>query len=129
MERIRVASQQVRDMIVSLADALKQQVAAIQQLGGALVSVNEMSASISAATEEQTTNARQVSRAVENVNELTQAAASAAEQMSAATEQLTTMSQELKELIGQFKIDQASPAPTTVVQAQAPVAALGQRAA
>ena len=129
MERIRVASQQVRDMIASLAAAMKQQVVAIQQLGGALVSVNEMSASISAATEEQTTNARQVSRAVENVNELTQAAASAAEQMSAATEQLTTMSQELQGLIGQFKIDQASPAPTTVVRAPAPVAALGQQAA
>ncbi len=110
MERIRDASQKVKDMIASLADSMSQQVAAVREMGSALGNINQMSASISAATEEQTTNAKQVSKAVENVNEVTQEAASAAEEMSAATEQLSTMARELQQLMGQFRIGGESPA-------------------
>ncbi|HUJ76475.1 MAG TPA: CZB domain-containing protein, partial [bacterium] len=80
---------------------------AIKELAKALENVSEMSQSISASTEEQTTNAKQVSLAVEGVNEITQSAASAAEEMSASTEQLTTMAQDLRSMMGQFKIARA----------------------
>jgi methyl-accepting chemotaxis protein len=104
MEQIREASQKVKDMIVSLSEAVKQQVTAIHEAASALGNINEMSSSISAATEEQTTNAKQVSTAVESVNEITQTAASAAEEMSSATRQLSRMAQDLQGLMSQFKI-------------------------
>ena len=110
MEQIREASQKVKDMIVSLSESMKQQVAAIHEVASALGNINEMSSSISAATEEQTTNAKQVSTAVENVNEITQTAASAAEEMSSATEQLSGMAQELTRLMSQFKIGDSTKA-------------------
>ena len=108
MEQIRGGAQKAKEMISSLAEAMEQQVSAVQELSRALESVSEMSQSISAATEEQKTNAKQVSTAVESVNELTQSAASAAEQMSSATEQLASMAQELQNLMAQFKITEGA---------------------
>jgi len=105
MERIRSASQTVKEMIAGLSESMTLQVQAVKELSKALGNVSEMSQSISAATEEQTTNAKQVSKAVENVNEVTQSAASAAEEMSSATEQLASMAQELQQLVAQFKIE------------------------
>lgn len=104
MEKIRVASQKVRDVINGLTDSMAQQVNAVKEMTAALGNVTEMSQNISAATEEQTTTARQVSGAVESVSEVTQSAASAAEQMSAATEQLAGLAQELQRMVAQFKI-------------------------
>jgi methyl-accepting chemotaxis protein len=108
MEQIRHASQQVKQMISGLTEAMEQQVGAVKELSKALESVSEMSQSISAATEEQTTNAKQVSTAVESVNEVTQSAASAAEQMSSATEQLASMAQEFQTVTEQFKISEGA---------------------
>ncbi len=104
MEQIRTASEQVKDMIATLAAAMERQVATIAELSGTLTEVTEMSQSISAAAAEQTTNARQVAKAVESVNEITQGAAAAAEQMSSSTEQLAGLAQELQQLVAQFKI-------------------------
>jgi methyl-accepting chemotaxis protein len=104
MDRIRTASQRVKDMIVALSGSMQEQLSAVEDLAGALGNINEMSKSISAATEEQTTSSRQVSKAVENVNELTQAAASAAEQMSSSTEQLSAMAQGLQKVVTQFRV-------------------------
>ncbi len=130
MERIRGASQKVKEMIVSLSGSMSVQLEAVKDLSSALHSVNEMSGSISAATEEQTTNAKQVSKAVESVNELTQGAASAAEEMSSSTEQLSRMAQELSRLVAQFKIDGgAAETPeepgSAMVPAGAPATAVG----
>ena len=108
MEQIRTASEQVKDMISALADAMNRQVTTIADLSRALADVTEMSQSISAATGEQTTNARQVSKAVESVNEITQEAATAAEQMSSSTEQLSSLAQELQQLVSQFRIAEAA---------------------
>ena len=104
IEKIRGASQKVKDMIVTLSDAMGQQGAAIRELARALESIAEMSQSISAATEQQNVNARQISKAVDSVNELTQKAAAAAEEMSASTEQLSSMAQQLQGMTVQFKI-------------------------
>jgi methyl-accepting chemotaxis protein len=79
-------------------------VATIAGLSSALTEVTAMSQSISAAAGEQTLNARQVARAVESVNEITQGAATTAEEMSSSTEQLSGLSQELQQLVAQFKI-------------------------
>jgi methyl-accepting chemotaxis protein len=107
MEQIKAASQQVKEMISGVTEAMTQQVDAVKELSNALQSVSEMSQSISAATEEQTSNSKQVSKAVENINEVTQSAASAAEQMSAATEQLASLAQSLQGMTSQFKINDA----------------------
>jgi len=104
MEEIREASKKVNEMIAEVSQSMGLQVSAIKELAKALENVSEMSQSISASTEEQTTSAKQVSQAVEGVNDITQSAASSAEEMSASTEQLTTMAQELRSLMGQFKI-------------------------
>ena len=104
MERIRDASQKVREMIGGLSESMTQQVSSVKELAKALESVSEMSQSISAATEEQTSNAKQVSKAVENVNDLTQSAASSAEEMSASTGQLSHLAQELRQMTVKFKI-------------------------
>jgi len=104
MEEIRGASKKVNEMITEATESMGMQVSAIKELSKALESVSEMSQSISASTEEQTTNAKQVSQAVEGVNDITQNAASAAEEMSSATEQLSRMAQELRSLMGEFKI-------------------------
>jgi len=104
MEQIRGASQQVNEMIGKVSESMAMQVTAIKELAKALENVSEMSQSISASTEEQTTNAKQVSQAVEGVNDITQSSASAAEEMSAATEQLSSMAQELRALMGQFRV-------------------------
>ena len=107
MEEIRGASKKVNEMISEVSQAMGLQVSAIKELAKALENVSEMSQSISASTEEQTTNAKQVSQAVESVNEITQSAASSAEEMSASTEQLSTMAQQLRNLMGQFRIDKS----------------------
>ena len=104
MEQIKESSQQVKDMIVDLKDAMKAQVDAVMGLAGTLENVSDMSQSISAAAEEQSANSRQVAKAVESVNELTQAAASSAEELSASTENLSTMAQGLQKLMLQFKV-------------------------
>jgi len=125
MEQIRAASQRVQEMISGLAEAMQQQVGAVQELTKALSSISEMSQSISAATEEQSTNAKQVTKAVENVNEVTQGAASAAEEMSAATEELASMAQNLQKMTSQFKIGGDEDRPQAVEDAKglpAPVA-------
>jgi methyl-accepting chemotaxis protein len=119
MEKIRGASEQVKEMIDELTRSMGRQAAAVGELAGALRNVNEMSQSISAATAEQTVNARQVSTAVENVNDLTQTAAAAAEEMSAATAETYRMSQELQRLVGQFKIS-AEEAGETAEEDQVP---------
>jgi methyl-accepting chemotaxis protein len=104
MEQIRESSQQVKDMIVGLKDAMNAQVDAVKELAGALENVSNMSQSISAATGEQSANSRQVAKAVESVNELTQAAATSAEELSASTENLSRMAQGLQKLMLQFKV-------------------------
>ena len=123
IDQIRVASEQVNEMIAKLSETIGQQVNAIKDLASALLRVREMSESISAATEEQSGNARQVSKAVENVNELTQSTAAAAEQMSSSTGQLSDMAQALLKLVAQFKIASVAD------QEAAPVALLDARAA
>jgi len=119
MERIRAASQKVKEMISGLSDSMAQQVESVRELSKALSSVSEMSQSISAATEEQTSTAKQVAKAVENVNDVTQNAASAAEEMSSATEQLAGMAQDLQKMTAQFKIsaDESLPAMKSEVKA------------
>ncbi len=104
MEKIRVASQKVKDMIVALSQSMSQQVSAVKELTKSLENVNVMSQNISAATEQQTTSSKQAAQAVENVNELTQQAATAAEEMSSSTAQLSDLAQQLQRLTAQFKI-------------------------
>ncbi|HUI70474.1 MAG TPA: methyl-accepting chemotaxis protein [Spirochaetia bacterium] len=113
MERIKISSQKVQEMIGDLSRAMDEQVAAIKALAAALANVSEMSMSISAATEQQTLNAKQVSAAVENVNELAQSAASSAKELSASTEGLAGMAQSLQEVVGHFKINPAEAGATS----------------
>jgi methyl-accepting chemotaxis protein len=109
MERIRVASQQVSDMISGVAQSMERQVAMTRGLAVALENMREMSGSISAAAGDQSSSTRQVAQAVENVTGITQSAAAAAEQMSTSTEQLAVMAQELQRLMEEFRITATAP--------------------
>ena len=111
MEGIRTGSQQVKDMIAGLSEAMRQSGIAVKELAAALSSIAEMSQGISAATAEQATNSRQVLKAVENVNEITQGAAAAAEEMSSSTGQMSGLAQQLQRLVGQFRIETADADP------------------
>ena len=103
MDKIRTASQEAKDKVAGLVEAVRHQESASADMARALSRLSDLSGNISTATEEQSTSARQVSKAVENVSELTQAAAAAAEEMSQATVQLSGMADNLKSMIGQFK--------------------------
>jgi methyl-accepting chemotaxis protein len=124
MERIKVSSQKVQEMIGDMARSMDQQVTSIKALAAALVDVNEMSLSISAATEQQSLNAKQVSAAVENVNDLAQSAASSAKELSASTEGLAAMAQTLQEVVGHFRIDPAAQAAPNLPAVVAKIEAL-----
>jgi methyl-accepting chemotaxis protein len=105
IEKMRQASQTVKETISGLSQSIARQVEAARQLSQAISTVNQMSQSISTATQEQTTNARQVSAAVEAVNAVTQNSASAAEEMSLATEQISNAAEKLRILTAQFTTD------------------------
>jgi methyl-accepting chemotaxis protein len=104
MERIKVSSRKVQEMIGDMSHSMDQQVAAIKALATALAEVSEMSVSISAATEQQSLSAKQVSAAVENVNDLAQSAAASVKELSASTEGLASMAKTLQEVVGHFRV-------------------------
>ena len=96
------------EMIEKLAQAVRTQIDAIQEVSKTLVDINEMSQNISAATEEQSTNAKHVSKAIEDINSVVQDSAASAEAVSQSTGQLAEMAKQLKGLIAQFKTEKGA---------------------
>ena len=91
-------------MISELAEAIHNQIDSINEVSRGLSDISEMSQNISAATEEQTTNAKHVSLAVEDNNKVVQETALSAEVVSDAAGKLVGMSEQLSDLVAEFKV-------------------------
>lgn len=66
---------------------------------------------IQASTAEQTTTAAEVAKNIEGVSAITEENSGAAEEMAAAAEELSAQAQRLQQLVGRFRVDDASAAP------------------
>ncbi len=86
-----------KDLVVQTNESLNE-------IFGAIESVQEMMRQIAAASEEQSSAAEQISRNVENVNRITKETATGTQQSAAAAEQLSRQAEELKNLIGTFQL-------------------------
>jgi methyl-accepting chemotaxis protein len=114
------ATEDISQKIEAIQSDAKAAVAAIKTISGIIDSVNQISSTIATAVEEQSATTRDMSRnlteaargsgdATDNINGAAQAAAdtsSGAMDSQNATTGLTGLAEQLRELVGQFKIDE-----------------------
>jgi len=77
---------------------------ALNEIYTAIESVQGMMNQIATASEEQSTAAEQISRNIENVDRITKETATGTEQAASAAEQLNRQAEELRNLVGGFKL-------------------------
>ena len=77
---------------------------ALNEIYTAIESVQEMMGQVATASEEQSSAAEQISKNVENVDRITKETATGAEQSASAAEQLNRQAEELRNLVGGFKL-------------------------
>ncbi len=85
-------------------ELVQQTNASLNEIFSAIESVQEMMRQVAAASEEQSAAAEEISRSVENVNRITKESATGAEQAATAAEQLNRQSEELRNIVGGFKL-------------------------
>ncbi len=108
-EKVRVGAELVNESGVTLTEI----VTAVKRVG-------DIVAEIAAASAEQAAGIDQVNQAVTSMDELTQQNAALAEQTSAASASLYEKAQEMREMMGFFKMADAAPTDDPTVAAKAP---------
>ncbi len=104
---VNTAATQVTDSneIVSRGkEAAQKTNDALNEIYTAIEAVQGMMNQISTASEEQSTAAEQISKNVENVDRITKETATGSEQAASAAEQLNRQAEELRNLVGGFKL-------------------------
>lgn len=91
-------------MMASIADFMKQQVAANHAVDQKVSDVRGLSEEIEAATREQKTAMTEVVQAINRINELTQSISAGSEEIAANTRQNANMADALKGKVDQFKL-------------------------
>jgi methyl-accepting chemotaxis protein len=81
-----------------------QTTASLNEIFAAIESVQEMMRQIATASEEQSAAAEQISKSVENVDRISKESSTGAEQAATAAEQLNRQTEELRKLVGEFKL-------------------------
>jgi len=76
----------------------------LTEIFSAIEAVQEMMRQIATASEEQSAVAEQISKSVENVDRITKESATGSEQAAAAAEQLNRQAEELRHLVGGFRL-------------------------
>jgi len=76
----------------------------LNEIFSAVEAVQEMMRQVATASEEQSAAAEQISKNIENVDRITKETATGTEQTATAAEQLSRQSEELKNLVGGFKL-------------------------
>ena len=71
----------------------------------AVKTISEMNTQIASAAEQQRTTTEEVSRSIISINDISRATAEGAYQTTATSRELFTLSQQLGDLVGQFKLD------------------------
>jgi len=80
----------------------------LNEIFAAIESVQDMMRQVTAASEEQSAAAEQISKNVENVDRITKETATGTEQAASAAEQLNRQAEELRSLVGGFKLRQTA---------------------
>ncbi|MCP4584299.1 MAG: HAMP domain-containing protein [candidate division Zixibacteria bacterium] len=86
-------------------DLVEKTNSSLTEIFSTIEGVQEMMRQIATATDEQSAAAEEISKNVENVNRISQESASGTEQAASAAEQLNRQSEELKALVGGFKLN------------------------
>jgi len=81
-----------------------QTTASLNEIFAAIESVQEMMRQIATASEEQSAAAEQISKSVENVDRISKESSTGAEQAATAAEQLNRQTEELRKLVGEFRL-------------------------
>ena len=101
------ANEQINDsskIVENGKDLVQKTNASLNEIYSATETVQNMMRQVATASEEQSTTAEQISKNVENVDRITKETVTGAEQSASAAEQLSRQSEELKNLVGGFKL-------------------------
>lgn len=89
-------------------DLVKSTNASLNEIFSAIENVQEMMRQVATASEEQSAAAEQISKNVENVDRISKEAAGGAEQAASAAEELNHQAEELRTIVGAFKLRQTA---------------------
>ena len=104
---VTTAATQVNDsneIVTKGKEVVQKTNEALNEIYTAIESVQEMMSQVATASEEQSTAAEQISKNVENVDRITKETATGAEQSASAAKQLNRQAEELRNLVGGFKL-------------------------
>ena len=126
-ERSQVAAQEIGELASSSVETAESAGTLLETMLPSIRKTADLVSEITAASEEQTTGVNQISQAMTQLNSVTQQNAASSEELSATAEEMNAQAETLKDLMAQFKVDEAGvpSAPRPAKAAKAPAAKKG----
>ena len=123
-ERSQVAAQEIGELASSSVETAESAGTLLETMLPSIRKTADLVSEITAASEEQTTGVNQISQAMTQLNSVTQQNAASSEELSATAEEMNAQAETLKDLMAQFKVDDAGvpSAPRPAKAAKAPAA-------
>jgi methyl-accepting chemotaxis protein len=124
-QRTKDSSEEIQDMISNLQNGTRNAVQAMKKgqdrarnsveqaamagqsletIGESVSSIHDLSVQIASAVEEQSSVAEEINRSIVNINDVAEQAATGAQQTSTASDDMARLAEQLKELVGRFKV-------------------------
>jgi methyl-accepting chemotaxis protein len=124
-QRTKASSEEIQKMIAKLQSGTRNAVQAMEQgrqqarnsveqaalagksletIGGSVSNIHDLSIQIASAAEEQSLVAEEINRSIVNINGVAEQTATGAQQTSIASDDMAKLAEQLKELVGRFKV-------------------------
>jgi methyl-accepting chemotaxis protein len=124
-QRTKDSSEEIQNMISNLQNGTRDAVQAMKQgqdqarssveqaglagqsletIGESVNSIHDLSVQIANAVEEQSSVAEEINRSIVNINDVAEQTATGAQQTSTASDDMARLAEQLKELVGRFKV-------------------------
>ncbi len=127
-ERSQVAAQEIGNLASGSVKTAEQAGKLIDDIVPGIGRTSDLVQEIAAASQEQSVSVGQINGAMNQMNQITQQNASSSEQLAATAEEMTSQADQLKELIGFFKLGHMRSAPEKpIAKMKNSSAAIGKR--
>jgi methyl-accepting chemotaxis protein len=110
-ERSQVAAQEIGEVATSSVDLAQRAGQLLDQMVPNIRKTSDLVQEITAASEEQSSGVGQINSAVGQMNQTTQQNASSSEELAATAEEMSSQAEQLQQVVGFFKLDNASSEP------------------